>query len=391
VKRLSAGSVGGMRRLFALVATVVLVDTMFYAALTPLLPHYVDELGLTKSAAGVLSAAYAAGTLLGTLPSALLTVRFGARRTILFGLTLMSGTSLAFAFTNDIVVLDVARFTQGIGGACAWTGGLAWLLGEAPANRRGELIGSALAAAIIGVLLGPVLGGAATVAGPEPVFSSVAVVGVALAVWARTLPAPVPSPAPHAREVASTILTAPVLTGVWLVALPSLFAGTLNVLAPLRFDQLGASGIAIGAAFLVAAAVEAAVTPLFGRLSDRHGRTLPITAGLVAGGVTAVGLTLPGTVLLVSVALVAAVVSLALLWAPAMALLSDAASARGLDLGFAAALVNLAWAGGQVIGGSGGARIAEATTDAVPYLLVAALFALTSITLVAAQRRLAGA
>jgi hypothetical protein len=39
--------------------------------------------------------------------------------------------------------------------------------------------------------------------------------------------------------------------------------------------------------------------------------------------------------------------------------------------------VNLAWAGAQVIGGSGGAWLAEATTDAVPYLIVAALFTLT--------------
>ena len=36
-----------MRRLFAFVATVILVDTMFLAALVPLLPEYVDELGIS--------------------------------------------------------------------------------------------------------------------------------------------------------------------------------------------------------------------------------------------------------------------------------------------------------------------------------------------------------
>ena len=34
-----------MRRLFLLVSAVVLVDTMFFAAVAPLLPHYSDELG----------------------------------------------------------------------------------------------------------------------------------------------------------------------------------------------------------------------------------------------------------------------------------------------------------------------------------------------------------
>jgi hypothetical protein len=36
-----------MRRVFILVAAVVLVDTAFYAAIVPLLPHYTDELGLS--------------------------------------------------------------------------------------------------------------------------------------------------------------------------------------------------------------------------------------------------------------------------------------------------------------------------------------------------------
>jgi MFS family permease len=376
-----------MRRLFALVATVVLVDTMFYAAITPLLPHYVDELGLSKSAAGVLSAAYAAGTLIGSLPSGWFAARFGARRTILVGLSLMASSSLAFAFANEIAILDVARFVQGIGGACAWTGGLAWLLTVAPEGRRGELIGSALAAAIAGVLLGPVLGAAATLAGPEPVFSAVAVVGAGLAAWALTLPVPARPAAPRVREVAATMLSPPVLAGVGLVALPSLFAGTINVLAPLRLDELGASGVTVGAIFLVSAGVEAVCARWFGQISDRHGRMAPIRAGLAAGAVAALVLPVPATVVLAGAAVMMAILALGLLWAPAMALLSDAAEARGLDLGFAAALVNLAWAGGQVIGGTGGARLAEASSDTVPYLVVAGLFALASAPLLARRLR----
>ena len=54
-----------MRRLLILVGAVIFVDTMFFAAITPLLPHYSDELGLSKAAAGLLAGTYAAGTLLG--------------------------------------------------------------------------------------------------------------------------------------------------------------------------------------------------------------------------------------------------------------------------------------------------------------------------------------
>ena len=68
-----------MRRLFALVAAVILLDTMFYAAIAPLLPTYADDLGLSKTAAGILSASYAAGTLLASIPAGFFAARVGVR------------------------------------------------------------------------------------------------------------------------------------------------------------------------------------------------------------------------------------------------------------------------------------------------------------------------
>ena len=58
-----------MKRLFWLVCLVLVIDTAFYAAITPLLPTYADDLDLSKTAAGVLSASYAAGTLAGRYPA----------------------------------------------------------------------------------------------------------------------------------------------------------------------------------------------------------------------------------------------------------------------------------------------------------------------------------
>jgi MFS family permease len=361
-----------MRRLFLLVAAVVLVDTMFFAAVAPLLPHYSDELDLSKTAAGVLTAAYPAGTFAGSLPGGWLAARFGVKPTLLLGLSMLAVTSLVFAFADGIVLLDGARFVQGIGGAFMWAAGMAWLVCASPPARRGELIGSALAAAIVGVLFGPVLGGAATVVGDEVVFSGVSLVAVGLACWAWTIPAAPPEPSAGLRGLRRAFGRGDVLAGFWLFALPAVFAGALEVLVPLRLDALGASGAAVGAIFLVAAAIEAAISPLSGRLSDRRGRFAPIRIGLAGAVVMAVLLPLPETVVLMAAALVAVIAALGTFWAPAMALVSDASEQAGLDQALAFSISNLAWALGHVLGGGAGGALADATADAVTYALLGA-------------------
>jgi MFS family permease len=379
-----------MRRLFLLVAAVVLVDMAFFAAIAPLLPHYADELDLSKTAAGVLTASYAAGTLLGSIPGGWLTMRVGVKPTLLLGLVLLAVTSIVFGFATNIVLLDAARFVQGVGGACSWAAGMAWLTAVAPAERRGELIGSALAAAIVGTLLGPVLGGTATETSPEAVFGGVGVVALALAAWAWAMPGVAPGERTGLDALVRALRRPAVATAFWLFLLPAMFAGVIEVLGPLRLDRLGASGVAIGIVFLLAAAVEAALSPLTGRLSDRRGRLAPIRIGLAGGAATALLLPLPQSAFLMALVLVASVAALGAFWAPAMAFVSDASEAVGLDQGFGFALSNIAWAGGMVLGGAGGGALAEATADAVPYAVLALACAATLAT-VARGRRPAGA
>jgi MFS family permease len=373
-----------LRRLVLLVGAIVLVDTMFFAAITPLLPEYSERLGLTKASAGVLSASYGIGAVVGSLPAGWLAARWGVRPTVLLGLAVLGASSVVFGFANNIVLLDVARFAQGAGGGGLWAGGLAWLIAAAPRDRRAELMGGALGAAIFGALLGPALGAVASVVGTEVTFSAVGVVAAALAAAALRTPAPPAGDLHDPRRLWRALRNARVLGGSWLIVVPSLGFGVLAVLGSLRLDELGASAVAIGAVWVVASSFETVLAPLAGRVADRRGRLWMARLGLGVATVLTLLLPLAGAAWLLALLIVLTSPSYGTLWVPGMALISDGAESIGLDQGFAFALFNMAWAAAQVAGSAGGAALAQGTSDAVAYGAVAAL---SLATLIAIQTR----
>ena len=101
-----------MRRILLLAGAIVLVDTLFFAALTPLLPHYAHRLGLGKAGAGLLAAAYPLGALAGSIPSGIVAARLGVKPTVLIGLTGVALTTALFGIAGSAWQLDVARFCQ---------------------------------------------------------------------------------------------------------------------------------------------------------------------------------------------------------------------------------------------------------------------------------------
>lgn len=365
-----------MRRLVFLVSAIVLLDVAFFAAVAPLLPHYVDEFDLSKSGAGILTGAYAAGNLVAAIPAGWLAGRWGVKPTTLAGLAGLAVSSLVFGLAQEVWLLDAARFAQGLASACTWAAGFAWVVERAPAGRRGEVIGTPLAAAVAGTLIGPVLGTAADAAGPEIVFAGVAVLAVALMGPTWREPAPPGEQVDLGRVVAAARMPT-VRLGFWLVVLPALTSGVLNVLVPLRMDELGAASVAIGGTYLFAATLETIMNPLVGRFSDRRGRLVPIRAGLVSASVLLVLIPIPESAVVVAVLFVGTAVTTAAFWSPAMALLSDEVERARVHQAYAFAFTNIAWSIGQIAGNGGGSAVAQATADWVSYVAVAVLFAVT--------------
>jgi MFS family permease len=376
-----------MRRLVAFACAVVLVDTSFFAALAPLLPDFESELGLSKGQIGLLVSMYALGGIAGAIPAGLLATRLGIRATVLAGLALLALTSVAFGLVESYWLLDLTRFLQGVAGALCWTGALAWLVSATPGERRGEMIGYAMAGAIAGALLGPVLGGTASAIGRLPAFVGVACVAAVLAVVALQLPLPRREEAQPLRLMLTALRSRSVLVGMWLLALPALLFGVLSVLAPLQLSALGWGTLGVAATFFVAAAVEATITPGFGRWSDRRGRLAPIKFGLL--GAPAVTLAIPwiDDKWVLSAAMLAAGICYATFWTPAMALMSDGWEAMGIGHGLGFALMNFAWAPGNVVGSAVGGGLAEAAGDIAAYAAAAAVCLVTFMALFGLGRR----
>jgi MFS family permease len=365
-----------MRRLLVLVSAIVAVDTTFFTALTPLLPHFADKYDLSKAAAGVLVATYAAGALLGAVPGGLVTSHLGPKRAVLIGLTLMSLASVGFALAADAWTLGLARLLQGFGSVFSWAGGLAWVVGAAPRERRGELLGTAMGAAVFGALMGPVVGAVGGAVGVRTAFLIVSALGVVLIGWAAAT-APAEPERQALREGIRALHGPQIYAGAWLIVLPALLFGVLVVLVPLRLNDFGWGSAAIASVFLATTALEVVLNPLLGRVTDRRGRLQPVRAALLASIVVSALLAVAHRPLAIVPLCLAAGIAYGAFYTPGLALISDGAEDQGVAKGLAYGLMNGGWAVGAILGPAAGGGLAAVAGDALPYLLMAAVCLVT--------------
>lgn len=278
----------------ALVVTALAfhVDMLLYYLLVPLLPRYARDLNLNQMEVGILFGSYAVALLLATFPVAILTDRYGRKAPMLWGLAGLGAATVVFALSKQYWLLVLARSFQGAAGAATWLPGMALLADHFPSESRGRAMGTAFAAANLGVLIGPPLSGFLDQhAGPATPFLLGAAL-VALDAAGRAFLLPEVEPERGARLPFRQLLSNPVIRlFAGAMAMGSCLWALLESTLPLDLDRrLALSPSMIGLCFAGSALAHTFTSPLMGQLSDRIGRVRVLRMGLVS---TALLLPLP--------------------------------------------------------------------------------------------------
>ena len=148
---------------------VLLVTTMasfvfpfMASAVNIALPSLGKELSLDTVTLGWIATAYLLSSAALLVPFGRIADIYGRKRIFACGIGIFTFSSLLSGLANSATMLIAWRVLQGIGGAMLAGTAVALLTTVFPANERGKVLGTIVAAAYLGLSLGPVLGGVLT-------------------------------------------------------------------------------------------------------------------------------------------------------------------------------------------------------------------------------------
>ncbi|MFC0543384.1 MFS transporter [Kutzneria chonburiensis] len=356
------------------------VDMFLYGSIVPILPRLPAVNG-SALISGLLFAAYAVALLVATPFVGIWVDRAGPRPAMLAGLVGLAVTTALFAGLagGSLAVLLIARVAQGIAAAMSWIAGLALIAATHDVSRRGRVMGLALSAVGVGVLLGPGVSGAlADAFGTAAPFLVVAVLAAGDAVARMILIKPIE--VPENRTPLRTVLSGPNVP--LLVLLTAVGAGSiafLEPILPLHLGTLGLDSTFIGLVFSGGAVVGALGAPLAGLWADK---LRPAPTAAIGAVVAAVGFLLAGMgSTLISIAGVLVVdFGAQLILAPTLVLIGVLAEHTSPPAyGAAYALYNLAYTTGLAV-----APIAAGTTARLVSVSTATIAAAVVVAVLAA-------
>ena len=293
-------------RLFLAVCLLIVVNQLGFGIISPVMPAYARSFGLSAGAVGLVIGSYGLARFFANVPAGLLAERRGRRLVMILGTAVTSLASILIVTAANFPQLLLYRVIAGFGAATVITGAQIMVGDIATADNRGRLMSAYQGFFLIGVGLGPSVGGlladgyglhapfvayaiASTLACLVAIFVLRETKGTAAPASTRAFsadqqPQPVPAPASNGR----ILLSAPFLL-VGALSFVATFARTgaqFVVLPLLATDRLGLSQWQIGSAMTVISLMNLATVYHTGVAADRFGRKAVIVPATVISGLS---------------------------------------------------------------------------------------------------------
>ena len=269
------------------------------ASLLPTLPLYVEDVGGTTQQIGFVMGAFAVGLLLFRPMLGKLADQRSRKLVVLIGMAVVAIAPLGYLFVNSIPLLLLIRAFHGISIAAYTTGSSALIVDLSPVEKRGEVIGYMSLTNPIGVAIGPAIGGFLQAqSGYTPLFLFSFVMGVLGFLCASQVKEPriTQESKVEAQLQAKSLGVKPRSDKFWqllgssrlrIPALVLLLTGLVfGALATFVALYIREAKVDLNPGwFYTAAAMSSFIVRLItGRASDRYGRGLFITGGLICYG-----------------------------------------------------------------------------------------------------------
>jgi MFS family permease len=268
------------------------------ATLLPTIPLYVQDIGGSPGTVGLIMGAFAIGLLGSRSWLGQMADQHSRRRVLLIGVAVTAIASFSYPFIQFMPLLFCLRAFHGISVAAFGTAYNTLVVDVAPAEHRGRLLGYMTLVNPLGVALGPALGGIlqSKVGYPPLFFTSTA---LALLSWVCVLCVndPMLSTKPiqgscNSLEKERLSFWTPLKQRAFFIPtlmllLVGITFGSIAAFVPL-FMRQASPDLNVGMFYTAAAIASFSIRLLVGKASDRLGRGLFITLGILCYGISMV-------------------------------------------------------------------------------------------------------
>ena len=305
------------------IALATTISMMGQGVIAPVLPAYARDFDVGTTSIGFVVAAFGFSRLFLNIPSGVLGAKYGRTVLMSIGLAITAIGNVGSGFAPEIIQLIAWRVLAGAGSAMFMTGAMAYVADISTPQNRGQLMSIQQGALLLGVDIGPPLGGfvADTWGLGWPFFMAGGL--AAAAVWtAFRLPnrppgwTPDAPPAvsvtasqvrsqPGARSGTRTMLSNPtfIVVGLFTMMVFLTRTGSRQTLVPIiAVDEIEMSLTMLGVMLFVMTTINFFIVFPAGWLADRFGRKPVMVPGILLAGIGLLLFALAGDVTMMFIA-----------------------------------------------------------------------------------------